>query len=294
MRTLPTGLQDHLDSGVTTLCYCWKLTRKNGGVLGFTDHDRSLSFDGVTFEAETGLTASAFDGAAGLAVDNMDVIGALNSDAVREADIAAGLYDNADIEIYRVNWGDPAQRLLVRKGNLGEVTRGPVGFTAEARGLSHHLDQAVGRRYQYRCDADLGDARCTVDVATSAFKGVGSVASAIDGRAFTASGLDSFENGWFTRGRLTWTSGPNAGASGEVKLHAKGTTVSLELWRPMGLPVSAGDGFDVFAGCDKRFETCRDKFSNVPNFRGFHLMPGNDFAQSYPNRGENNDGGKRG
>ncbi|MGE0410262.1 MAG: phage BR0599 family protein [Amphiplicatus sp.] len=39
--------------------------------------------------------------------------------------------------------------------------------------------------------------------------------------------------------------------------------------------------------------TCAAKFSNEVNFRGFHLMPGNDFAVSYPLHREKNDGGRR-
>jgi uncharacterized phage protein (TIGR02218 family) len=56
-------------------------------------------------------------------------------------------------------------------------------------------------------------------------------------------------------------------------------------------PIAPGDGFTVSAGCDRRFASCRDRFANTVNFRGFPHMPGNDFALSYPssdgsNRGE--------
>src|SRR4051812_31581755 len=58
MRAIPTALQAKLDSGVTTLARCWKVTRRDGVVLGFTDHDRDLVLDGVTFRAGTGFAAS--------------------------------------------------------------------------------------------------------------------------------------------------------------------------------------------------------------------------------------------
>lgn len=35
--------------------------------------------------------------------------------------------------------------------------------------------------------------------------------------------------------------------------------------------------FIAQAGCDKRFTTCRNKFGNGVNFRGFPHLPGNDF-----------------
>ena len=52
------------------------------------------------------------------------------------------------------------------------------------------------------------------------------------------------------------------------------------------VPVEPGDAFDIKAGCDKQFATCREKFSNAANFRGFPHMPGNDFLAAYPNRGD--------
>ena len=58
MKTLPPGMQAHLDTGATTLAWCWRLIRRDGVAFGFTDHDRGLVFDGTTFEAATGFTAS--------------------------------------------------------------------------------------------------------------------------------------------------------------------------------------------------------------------------------------------
>ena len=55
MRFIPAALQAHLDEGATTLCHSWKLTRKDGHTLGFTDHDRPLAFDGITFEPQAGF-----------------------------------------------------------------------------------------------------------------------------------------------------------------------------------------------------------------------------------------------
>jgi uncharacterized phage protein (TIGR02218 family) len=51
-------------------------------------------------------------------------------------------------------------------------------------------------------------------------------------------------------------------------------------------PLANGDLFVVTAGCDKRFETCRSKFSNTVNFRGFPHLPGNDFVAGYAVSGE--------
>ncbi len=294
MKTLPPGLQDHLSSGTTTLCWCWKVARGDGLVQGFTDHDAPVVFDGVTYEAASGFTASEVQSTLGLAVDNLTVAGALSSASLNEHDLAAGLYDDADIEIWRVNWGTPDQRVLMRKGNLGQVSRGKTAFQAEVRGLAHKLNQSVGRAYGYSCDADLGDARCTVVLAGPTFKGTGTVASVIDARRFSVTGLDAYADGWFSGGKLVFSTGANAARGMEVKRHGvAATSVSIELWQAMSETVAVGDALAVTAGCDKQFSTCKAKFDNALNFRGFPYMPGNDAVVSYPTSSQPLDGGSR-
>jgi uncharacterized phage protein (TIGR02218 family) len=63
-----------------------------------------------------------------------------------------------------------------------------------------------------------------------------------------------------------------------VKSHLKlASAVTIELWAEAEGPPAAGDAFAVTAGCDKRVETCKARFANVVNFRGFPSMPGNEF-----------------
>ncbi|HEX3674040.1 MAG TPA: DUF2163 domain-containing protein [Rhizomicrobium sp.] len=294
MKTLPTGMQAHLDGGATTLCWCWTLLRGDGVVQGFTDHDTNVIFAGVTYMAVAGFTASEIDSTLGLAVDNLSVLGALSSDTLNEADLAAGLYDNAAISIWRVNWASPAQRVLMRQGNLGEVKRGATAFTAEVRGLAAALNQATGRVFGFSCDADLGDGRCTIDLTNAAFHGTGAVAVAFDARRFTVSGLGAFADGWFGSGKLAWTSGANAGRAMDVKRHGvSGTNVTVELWQAMSEAVAASDAFAITAGCDKQFATCKAKFANAANFRGYPYMIGNDAVIAYPSQRVSLDGGSR-
>lgn len=293
MRVIPPGLQAHLDAGATTLCWCWRLTRKDGQVFGFTDHDRDLTFEGTLFEAASGLTASEVREAVGLAVDDQEVSGALTSDRLTESDLSAGRYDDAAVELYRANWQDVSQRLLVRTGSIGEVRSGPNAFHAEVRGLAHYLQQKRGRLYQYACDADVGDARCGVDLSQTPFRGSGNVSEILSPRRFKATGISGFGGGWFSRGILTWQAGGNAGLQGSVLLHEKvaGSDI-VELWQDPAAPIQLSDSFVVTAGCDKHLATCRDKFANGVNYRGFSLMPGNDFVSSYPNSDDANlDGG---
>jgi len=293
MKPISSAFAAHLAGTVTTLCWCWKVARTDGVTLGFTDHDRPLSFDGLTYEAATGSVATEIASSLGLAVDNLDVEGALSSGAVTDADIAAGRYDGARIEVWRVNWADTSQRVLMRAGAIGEVTHGELGFTAELRGLANVLDQTVGRTYQRTCDAVVGDNRCDVDLDAGAYKGAGAVTAVADNRVVTTDALAGFDDGWFRFGRLTWVTGANAGTSAEVRAHhAIDGGATLTLWQRAPLPIAAGDTFIVTAGCDKTVQTCKAKFDNVLNFRGFPHMPGNDRAFSYVvgQTGEN-DGG---
>lgn len=291
MRPLPVALQAHLDARVTTLCRCFRIARSDGVALGFTDHDRALSFDGTEYEPADGLDASEDASGTGFAVGGLEVLGALTSDRLDPDDLAAGLFDNAEVRVHLVNWSTPSERYLLRVGRLGEVTREDGAFRAEIRGLAAALDETRGRTFRPTCDADLGDHRCGVDLDDAEFRGTGTVADANDRRRFLTAGLSGFAKGWFERGRLTFTSGANAGLAAEVRAHRKESgEATIELWQPMHHDISAGDGFVVTAGCDKRFSTCRLKFSNGVNFRGFPHMPGNDFALTYARRGDDNDG----
>lgn len=290
MRAIPSALQAHLNSGATTLATCWRIARKDGAVFGFTEHDRTLSFGGTDYEPETGADGAALVSTADLAVDNTSIEGALASSRLSAAELASGRFDGAAVEIWRVNWADTDQRVLIKSGRIGEVRRDGARFTAEIRGLSAALDETRGRVYQRGCDAVLGDARCGVDLSAPALRGEGAVTDVLDEARFLASGLSGFPDNWFVHGRLDWLSGANEGTSAHVKAQAG---AGLSLWRPPGMSLAPGDTFAVHAGCDKAFSTCRVKFSNGVNFRGFPQMPGNDAAMAYPLRGERNDGGKR-
>jgi uncharacterized phage protein (TIGR02218 family) len=291
MKTLSPAFQAHLDSGTTTLASCWRITRGDGVSFGFTDHDRLLSFDGTDFEPESGLTASEIRSGSDLAVDAQDAEGVLSSDRISETDILDGRWDNAAVDLWRVNWADTGQRVLMRRGAIGQIRRGRLAFVAEVRSLAHVLGQSVGRTFQASCDAALGDNRCGVDLEDEAFKGTGIVTAASGDRGFTASGLGDFNAGWFSHGILDWTGGASAGRRAEVAGHAReGVIVTVTLLEAPVHAITPGDAFTIRAGCDKRLATCAAKFGNVANFRGFPHIPGADAVIRYATR----DGGHEG
>ncbi len=291
MRTLPPALAASVASGATTLATCWRLERPDSLVLGFTDCDVDLTFGGTTYSAQGGMSASSWARSLGLSVDTLEAVGALTSSTLTEADLAAGLWDDAALQIWRVDWSDTASRVQLFAGSLGEISRGPTAFRAEMRGLSHYLGQDVGRIYSRRCDAALGDSRCTVDLENPAFKGTGTVVSANDARILTASGLGAFASGLFTNGTLVWSTGANAGLRVAVFAHRLDTALRLELAERAVRPIAIGDAFFIRAGCDKQASTCAGRFANLVNFRGFPHMPGNDNAFSHITSEQTHDGG---
>ncbi len=286
MRIVPAALQAKLDAGVTTLAQCWTLARRDGVLLGFTDHDEDILLGAVTCRAGTGFAASEATSRFDLSTAGGELSGALDDASLNEDDLAAGLFDAAKIETWLVDWSDPAQCVLLGRGTLGEVTRAGETFTAELRGLADRLAQPSGRLYTATCNADLGDARCRADISSPSRSGGGAVLALESETRLRVEGLDAYADGLFSAGRVTFVSGANAGLAMEVKEHrVPATGVVLALWQAMPHPVASGDTFTVTAGCDKRFATCRDRFANTENFRGFPHIPGNDFIMSYPSAG---------
>lgn len=288
-------LDAHLATGITRVARCWKLTRRDGQTYGFTDHDRDLFFDGVTFRAGTGLTASALSQTTGLAVDNTEAVGALSDASVTEEDIAAGRFDAAEVEAWLVQWAEPENRVLQFRGTLGELSRANGAFTAELRGLAEQLNVPQGRVYQKTCAAVLGDAACGFDLSAPGYAAELSVLSVEDGRVFVFDDQGGFEARWFERGVLTMLDGAAKGLSGTIKRdrpEVEGRR-RVDLWDRLRADVASGDRARLTAGCDKRMETCRLKFSNILNFRGFPDIPGEDWMLAHPTRVSMRDGGSR-
>lgn len=292
MTEIDAALAEHLAGEATSLCHCWRLTRADGAALGFTDHDRPLACDGIQFQPETGLTASEARSSLGLAVDTMDVEGALSSARISEDDITAGLYDGAEIATYVVNWREPEQFLKLSVAVIGKITRRDGAFIAELESRAVKLDQPNGRTVRRDCDAELGDERCGFVPIGPQYIATGTLVAALAGDVLIVDGLGDFASGWFANGLLTWTTGALAGRKERVVGHtAADGQASLSLWREATLAVAPGAAFDIVAGCDKRFSTCQAKFANSANFRGFPHLPGNDAGYGYVTQDGVFDGG---
>ena len=186
MRHIPEEMAARIESGAATLCHAWVLRRADGAVMGFTDHDRDLRLEDVVCRADSGWTAGAGEGQAGLAAGSLSASGGLDDAAITEADIAAGLYDGARIALWRLDWARPDLAVRLWAGALARIRRDNGAFVADLDGPMAALERVVGRTYGRTCDAVLGDGRC------------GLSAAAIGGRSCDkrwATCVGTFENG---------------------------------------------------------------------------------------------------
>lgn len=288
MRTgISTALLNHKASSVATLATCWLITRRDTTRYGFTTHVRDLNlpapYDVVTFQSRSAFTPSEVGTRADLSVDNLELAGIVSSLTITENDLIAGRWDFATVEIFDVNYADLSQGVEKKRfGTLGNVSRRGGGFRAELRGLNQYLQHPIGEVFQTTCRAQLGDARCTVNLAPM------TVAGSID----TANGQIGFTDaaraepaGWFDNGLMRWANGPNVGLFAHIRQHTAGGVFTFA--QPMPFAITAGDAYDqMVPGCLKRaIEDCKTKFSNIANFRGEPYVVGMDKLLQVGRRG---------
>jgi len=291
MRTLSAELAAHLEQGETTTARCWRILRKDGVTLGFTDHDRALPVEGTECSPAHGLDGSEVPSRLGQQVETGEVLGVLDSAAIQEDDIMLGCYDGAIVETWLVNWADQSQCLRLRVDTIGEIVREDGVFRAELRSPQQALNVTRGRVYQGLCDAVVGDARCGVDLDLPAHKGVALVTQVLDDFHLRVSGLGGFDEGWFAFGVGRWSDGRRQGLRDPILTHRREPEGDvLGFASRVGDWIGIGDQLTLTVGCDRRFATCKARFGNDINFRGFPHIPGSDYVLRHPRSGDAMDG----
>ncbi|MEM1381284.1 MAG: DUF2163 domain-containing protein [Pseudomonadota bacterium] len=250
------------------------VVRRDGGVTALTDHDVSVEFQGFVFEANAGLAFDGLEQTADLAPDHGVLRIGSGTSGFEPSDIRAGHYANARVEIWRVNTDDTNHSILLSVGTLGELTIGSVEIEAEYRSLKHKLAQPTGRLYQKSCDAQLGHARCGVNLA--AFTIAAHILS-VDGLSVMMAITSTPDAGQFANGTIKIQSGIAKDVSASIRTARIAPGVlELTLWETFPTAPAPGDSVAITAGCDKRFATCRDRFANSDRFAGFPTIPGMD------------------
>jgi uncharacterized phage protein (TIGR02218 family) len=259
---------------LTTMALCWRLDRADGVTIGFTAHDRDLTIAGVVYRSSPGMVPSAIRQSDGFDVDTLDVDGALTHDAITADDLAAGRWDGAALTLFAADWTDPAETLVIARGEIGDVSIRDEAFTAELRGPTALLERPVVEQTSPDCRAALGDRRCRVDLAArTRFARIVAVADEV----LTLDAAEPSVNA-YGYGRLRWLDGANAALAAPI-LSSAGNTVTLR--DPPAFPIETGALVELREGCDRLLSTCRTRFANAGNFRGEPYLPGIDLLTRY-------------
>jgi uncharacterized phage protein (TIGR02218 family) len=276
-----------LQQDVLTFCVCVRMALADGRVFGFTTHDENVVFNSEAYEALSSVSASAIRQELGNGIDNLDVIGMLQSERITESDLRAGLYDGANLWIYLVNWLDTSMGgILLLKGSVGNLTITDGQYAAEVRSLMQRFTQQVGEVTCPTCRVfQLGDARCApggffADGKTlSDYQFLRRVTVITNAKEFTFNGPfgDTHPTGYYNYGRVLWMTGANAGKKSSIKTHTNvSDTAVIVLQEKVQFIPAITDAVKLEAGCDRTIAVCHNTFSNEANMRGEPYMPGSD------------------
>lgn len=280
----------------TAFARCVRIERTDGEVFAYTDHDEAVIYDGTTYRSCVGFSGSATElGSVIGEVGNMEIAGALTDLGITVEDVYGGLFDGATVDVYLIDWRTGESPTLVRRiggGTIGKTTQSGKRFVMEALSPSAYLKQKpLLEVVTPSCRFDLGSTRCGVDIEALKVTGVvtGIYTDANNDAVVRRKFIDvtrSEGEGYFAEGIITWTSGANSGHRSKVKNFGESgdspSTYIVTLWEPMVHPIQVGDTYEMTPGCDKLFDTCREKFNNGINFGGFPHVPGLDATSETP------------
>lgn len=272
---MPESTRVWFSQPLETVAIWWRLERRDGVTLGFTSHDRDLSFDGLVHRTAPGMVPSAIRRTADFEADSAEVAGALSHDSIREADLAAGRFDGGSIAMGLVDW-ETLERMTLYAGTIGTVGHEGAGFSAELRSVKDLLARQIVPRTAPTCRAEFCGEGCTLSANTFTHETTLAEISA-DGGLVRAS--DGPTGAALAFGRLRWIDGPEAGIVRRIE-GVEGAWLVLD--RTTASEVGAGTRIELREGCDHTLDTCATRFGNAANFQGEPFLPGNDLLTRYP------------
>lgn len=280
MRALSPDLIDALAAAGTTLAYCWKLTRLDGVILGFTSHDRSLVIEGVVYKAATGAVPTAVSSDLALSANNLEVRSIFDDEGILAKDLVGGRYDYARVLMFLVDYqalpatldADPPNHIVLLDGLIGEVSATHQTATGELRSLLQRLSQGTSNLTSKTCRYTFGDAFCTRSLTDLTFSG--QVLDVNSKRDFVVEWNDPAPTDPIDYGHVDWQTGSNTGFRNAVARHTT-LTGRIELFELASFAIAVGDTFTAVAGCQKTERACMG-YDNFDNFGGEPDIPGAD------------------
>lgn len=270
MKKISDQLKKSISAEVSYLAVCYTLELVDGTVLGFTDHPEDLNIDNITYKTNAGFESSAIESTASLSVDNLEVSGFLNSHSIRRRDILLGRYDYAKVDIFVVDYTKTSSgKINLKSGYFGEIILSDNQFCVEIRGMSDMLsNKSICQLYSPTCRAEFGGDECKIDKRQYSYKG--KITKILARTIFISKNLN-ISDYLYCKGEIQFLTGRNANITRSIR-EAKKDTLTCSTEFPM--PISIGDKFVIFIGCDKKISTCCKKYNNVINFRGEPHLPG--------------------
>ncbi|WP_338847895.1 DUF2163 domain-containing protein [Massilia sp. W12] len=277
MRDLPQALKTLLASNAYCKANLLRLTTAAGATVVATDADVSISAgselypaDGISFSGARlhlvrGVQVSQLE--LSIHANDSDMIGGLPWwVAVRQ-----GVLKNARVELDKAflqTWTSTAFAVPWFIGYVSESRCIDRSITLTVVSDAARLNTQIPRLlFQAGCMRTLFDTGCGLNV--NAFTVAGAVITSPD-RTTIAAGLGNPDD-WFALGRVTITSGANAGVMRSIARYASGT---LYLSYPLPADLAPGDRFTVVPGCDKtRGARGCAKFANQLNYQGTPFVP---------------------
>jgi uncharacterized phage protein (TIGR02218 family) len=261
------------DRELDTVATFWRIYRRDGMMLAFTSHDRDLAFSGILHRAAPGMVPAAIRLSADISSDSAEAEGALNHDTIRESDLAAGLFDDAAIEIGAVDWLTLEHHALYT-GQIGRIEDDRSRFSAELRSGKHLLEQDLVPRTSPTCRAEFCGRGC--GLSAERFTSVHRLTAIdLDRNAVRFDALPAADH---VDGRLRFLAGPQTGIRFDIIDIDSGWMV---LDRPLVEGTAIGTRAELREGCDHTIATCSTRFGNARNFRGEPFLPGNDLLSRY-------------
>ena len=166
MKSIGALLKTHFGDRATTIAACWDITRLDGTQYFHTGHDATLTIAGASYQPSNGTVMTQVRQQAGLNVDNFNISFSLSVTGIAEADIEAHLFDGATVNVFFVNWADltMGQVNLAQGWELGNIEIRDYVAIAEVRSKTQKLQLPIVEEYSPTCRAELGDARCKLDM----------------------------------------------------------------------------------------------------------------------------------
>ena len=268
---------------------CWQITpvRVNRPALRFTDHQEPLTIaDGRVFESMGGMDSSAQERKSNLEQVQANVRGLVSSDALTDEDLERGVYLDAIVDEYLVDWRVPYLGPIdYNQFFIRGVSYDGAFWNAELESTAAKIEEPVGEVYGPMCRVEVftsGLRKC--NLAPAPFIFVSSINNTDGATLFEteAAGVPWNANKYGQDGRAVFYGGQNDGFHTRIKTYAYsgGPTGIVTLQERTPFPMLNGETVVLYPGCNKRMlGDCRFKFNNVINFQGEAYIPGSDIAR---------------